>query len=502
MEPNQVEINSQETAEAEEDSVSPASVSPEKDSYVQDFSPTVSVSADKRLLINPSRCIGCKSCELACSYFHTEDSAEPEPSRVKVYNYTEDHNMIVVCQQCDDAACVKTCPSGALAINESTGAVEWDEGKCIHCRMCAVSCPFGNIVYDRVNDEVIKCDLCGGDPACARYCPTSALEYAVEPSPEPVEEKAREIPHIPWRITPNLKKWRRMTQVGIGLLFTNSFVASIWTKGIYEGPLRSVCIPGLNCHSCPFAVLSCPIGIIQHHAAIHLFPFYVLGYLALIGILFGRAACGWICPFGWMQDAMYKIRTKLKFGIPRWLNHFKWVSLLLLTVILPYITAVHWFSKLCPYGALIGAIPWSIWNPMHPVLEEPVIEPGSFGIWLWIKIVILVGFLIWFVLAKRPFCRVVCPMGLMFSWFNKISLLKIEAEKSHCSNCKLCNDLCPVDLDVINEVDTANCIKCLDCTACDRIHAKFSLDYGWYKSRLRKLFLKKEEITLPSEEKV
>ena len=459
-------------------------------------------TGNKRLIVSPARCIGCKSCELACSYVHTDNAAQPAPSRIKVYTYTEDRNMIVVCQQCDDAACVRTCPSGALLINTQSGAVEWDKGKCLGCGMCAIACPFGSLTFIRESTQVLKCDLCGGDPACARYCPTSALEFAAEPSLKPIPREVKPLPGVPWKIKPDLKKWRRITQVGLGMLFTNSFVAVLWSKSIYEGPLRSVCIPGLNCHSCPFAVLSCPIGIIQYHMAIHLFPFYVLGYLALIGILFGRAACGWICPFGWIQDAMYNIRAKFKFGIPKWLNHFKWVSLILLVIVLPYLTAVHWFSKLCPYGALIGAIPWAAWNPIHPVLDEPVIEPGSFGLWFWIKMAILAGFLIWFVIAKRPFCRVVCPMGLIFSWFNRVSLLKIEAEKSHCSNCKLCSDLCPMGLDVINELETQNCIKCLDCTACDRITAKFNFDYGWSKNKLLNFIHKKKEIPFPHKEAV
>jgi polyferredoxin len=229
------------------------------------------------------------------------------------------------------------------------------------------------------------------------------------------------------------------------------------------------------------ATLSCPIGILQYHMATHTFPFLLLGYIALIGVLFGRAACGWICPFGWIQDMIMKIKAR-KFRIPKVLNKLKWVILPSLAVVLPYYTGVHWFSKLCPYGALIGGIPWALWNPIDPVLEAPVIEPGSFGAWFVIKMIILAFFLGWFALSKRPFCRTTCPMGLIFSWFNRISLLKIEI-KVRCPDCALCNALCPMDLKVNEEIESENCIKCLDCTACRNVQTKFSLRYGFTRKK-------------------
>jgi len=402
--------------------------------------------------------------------------------------------VVVVCQQCDDAACIKACPSGALYLNDETGVVEYNKAKCIHCGMCAVACPFGNIEFSSEKREVIKCDLCGGDPECAKYCPTKALEFAEEPTKldYPYFRPLHKL-EVPWKLSPKItKRIRRFTQVGLGVIFTNHYVNAIWTKGLYEGPLRSICIPGLNCHSCPFATLACPIGIMQSFAANHALPFYLAGYLFLIGILFGRAACGWICPFGWLQDMMHKIKSK-KFGIPKWLTHFKWVSLLGLTLILPYYTEVHWFSKLCPYGGLIGAIPWALWNPISPVFDEPVIEPGSFGTWFIIKMVILGGFLIWFVLAKRPFCRVACPLGLIFSWFNKISLLKLDVPKEQCSDCYQCKTACPTDLHIPTQVDDPGCIKCLDCLACGHVKAKFSFDYGFFMKDRRQAVEKNYE---------
>ncbi|MBC8205105.1 4Fe-4S binding protein [bacterium] len=441
--------------------------------------------SDKRLIITQERCNGCKSCELACAFAHRKKDGRPSPSYIKAYSYDDDISVVVVCQQCDDAACVRACPSGALALNEQTGVVEYDKKKCMNSGMCAVACPFGNIIIDPETKEVLKCDLCQGDPFCAKFCPTKALEYADKPSPKPEKVEIQPLPSRPWNLKPPLLKWRRYAQVGLGVIFTNHYINAIWTKTLYDGPLRSICVPGLNCHSCPFATLACPIGIMQSFASNHQFPFYVFGYVALIGILFGRAACGWICPFGWIQDMMFKIRSR-KFGIPKFLKHLRWVSLILLVIILPYITGVHWFSKLCPYGGLIGAIPWALWNPINPAFDQPAILPGEIGFWFWTKMVILAGFLLWMVFATRPFCRTVCPMGLIFSWFNKISFLKLEIPKPQCSGCEKCDDLCPMGLDVTEEIESSNCIKCLDCTACDHIQAKFTLRSGFIRDRLLK----------------
>ena len=283
-----------------------------------------------------------------------------------------------------------------------------------------------------------------------------------------------------FRTVSQYKKWRRAMQVSLGLIFTNAWIKVWSTKEIYTGPLKSVCIPGMNCHACPQAILSCPIGILQQQAAIHQIPYMLMGYWMAIGLIFGRSACGWFCPFGWIQEMMYKIKSR-KYKIPKWMRHLKWVFLVVFSIALPYFTNVHWFSKICPYGALIGAVPWSIWNPIHPVYQEPVIEAGSFGLWFWIKIAILVFFLVWFVLAKRPFCRVMCPMGLIFSWFNKISLLKLEVSHK-CPSCESCPSLCPMDLDVNREADSGECIKCLDCTACKHVDFKFSMRYGFNKN--------------------
>jgi len=121
--------------------------------------------------------------------------------------FAEDMSLVVLCQQCDDAACVHSCPTDALSLNESTGVVDVDMEKCINCRMCSIACPFGNITIEPETMNVIKCDLCGGDPVCAKFCPTKALEFAVKPSPDPPPgTKTRAVPPLPWEIQQKIEQ--------------------------------------------------------------------------------------------------------------------------------------------------------------------------------------------------------------------------------------------------------------------------------------------------------
>jgi len=132
------------------------------------------------LVVTPRRCIGCRTCELACSFVHAVDGALGT-TRVRVSPVVTEaqRHLPLLCLQCSQAACVAVCPTRALRRNEATGAIELDERRCVRCRLCVVACPFGNLAVDPGDGAIIKCDLCGGDPACARFCPSQALEFKV-----------------------------------------------------------------------------------------------------------------------------------------------------------------------------------------------------------------------------------------------------------------------------------------------------------------------------------
>jgi anaerobic carbon-monoxide dehydrogenase iron sulfur subunit len=129
-----------------------------------------------RFDVKPSLCTGCRTCELACAFTHTRDK-KPGRSRIYPIAYAPDKFVPVACLQCDDAACVKSCMFDALKRNEKTGAIDLDKERCVKCMACVAACPFGCALVDEGQDEIVKCDLCGGDPACSRFCPTKALEY-------------------------------------------------------------------------------------------------------------------------------------------------------------------------------------------------------------------------------------------------------------------------------------------------------------------------------------
>ena len=131
----------------------------------------------KVLMIHPDKCTGCRNCELACSFEH-ERRFRPGASRVQAFTWErEGISVPMMCQQCDEASCVKVCPTAALSRARGASVVAYEKAKCIGCRMCTMACPFGSITYDAATAAVLKCDTCGGDPACAKACPTHAIAF-------------------------------------------------------------------------------------------------------------------------------------------------------------------------------------------------------------------------------------------------------------------------------------------------------------------------------------
>ena len=228
-------------------------------------------------------------------------------------------------------------------------------------------------------------------------------------------------------------------------LLTNNYV----TKGITKG----LPCPSLNCYACPTAAFACPIGSTQFFIGRHKIPFYVLGVVSLIGIVIGRASCGWFCPFGWFQEWVHKLPVpKLRLS-----NRFNWtryVVLVVLVGIVPYLTGQPWFSKLCPAGAVEAAIPTLLLYPEYQ---------AQIGFIFWLKMGILVVFLGWMAVTLRPFCRWVCPLGALWSPFNAISFFRLEVDQARCTGCNQCQAACPVDIPVYETPNSDACIRCLAC---------------------------------------
>ncbi|MCW4050994.1 MAG: 4Fe-4S dicluster domain-containing protein [Candidatus Bathyarchaeota archaeon] len=134
---------------------------------------------EKVLQVDMEKCVGCHTCEVACSLKHT-GRVHPARSRIKVISYEkrgEYHNYIpMVCQQCSTPLCMEACPTNAISKNEY-GAMVVDDQACVGCRVCSMICPIGGVSIDPVTNVAFKCDLCDGDPECVKYCDVEAITY-------------------------------------------------------------------------------------------------------------------------------------------------------------------------------------------------------------------------------------------------------------------------------------------------------------------------------------
>ncbi|RME24868.1 MAG: 4Fe-4S dicluster domain-containing protein [Deltaproteobacteria bacterium] len=128
------------------------------------------------LRVIPAKCVGCRTCEVACSFAHSRQG-RPGFSRIRIHPAGPKRFVQMTCLQCVNAACVDACPTGALVRNDATRAVVLIESLCVGCGACAAACPFGHMHMDTDSRRPIKCDLCGGHPACAAFCPHGALEW-------------------------------------------------------------------------------------------------------------------------------------------------------------------------------------------------------------------------------------------------------------------------------------------------------------------------------------
>jgi Fe-S-cluster-containing hydrogenase component 2 len=127
---------------------------------------------------NGEICSGCRTCEAVCSLFH-EEVVSSNLSRIEVMTWPFEgyRSEVYTCQQCEDPKCLCACPTGALHIDKVTGAKIIEKKDCTGCKLCIEACPEtpSRIRYDANKEVCFKCDLCGGDPLCVKYCMEGAL---------------------------------------------------------------------------------------------------------------------------------------------------------------------------------------------------------------------------------------------------------------------------------------------------------------------------------------
>ncbi len=274
-------------------------------------------------------------------------------------------------------------------------------------------------------------------------------------------------------------RMRGWIQAGATLL-TNIHLPNFFRGGIYQGKGKSVCVPGLNCYSCPAASGACPIGSFQAVVGSSRFGFsyYITGFLILLGVLLGRFICGFLCPFGWLQELLHKIPSKkLSTKKLKPLTYLKYIILLLAVVLLPALAVNDvgmgdpFFCKyICPQGVLEGAIPLSLVNEgIRAALGTLFVQ----------KLFILLAVVALSILFYRPFCKWICPLGAFYALLNKISLLEIKMDEQKCVSCGKCAASCKMDVDVRKTPNHAECIRCGKCiTACPAEALCFHYGFG------------------------
>lgn len=281
---------------------------------------------------------------------------------------------------------------------------------------------------------------------------------------------------------------RKIMQLYFALLF-NANLKGFVSGNIYKGQSKQFCVPGINCYSCPGAIGACPLGSLQgSFSADKSTIYYVCGILLLYCVMFGRMICGWLCPFGLIQELLYKIPTpKLKKSpITRILSYLKYVILVFFVFIVPITyafrdTPLPTFCKyICPAGTIEGGL----------ALLANEVNASYFSmlgpLFTW-KFLVMVSIVVGSIFAFRLFCRFLCPLGGLYGLFNKLSFFGIKLEQSKCIDCGKCISHCKLDIRHVGDQECISCGECIDVCPTQAISFKGG-----------RIFLKENEGAAPS----
>lgn len=263
------------------------------------------------------------------------------------------------------------------------------------------------------------------------------------------------------------QKFRHIIQLASAVLF-NGFISGFKNGKLFQGKSKLFCVPVLNCYSCPGALGSCPIGSLQAVLGDrnHQFSFYVLGLLMLFGVLMGRLICGFLCPFGFIQELLYKIPTpklSIKPSADRRMRYLKYIILVAFVIIAPLaltnsfgIGSPYFCKWICPAGTLEGGLPL--------VLSNPALQKTIGNLFYW-KLGILVLVIVSSLFIYRPFCKYICPLGAFYALFNRFSFYQVKIDHNACIGCKACEKVCRMQVRLTENKDIGECIRCGACKA-------------------------------------
>ncbi len=269
---------------------------------------------------------------------------------------------------------------------------------------------------------------------------------------------------------------RRLAQVVSLILYNCNLISDIPAKYINS----KFCVPGLNCRYCPAAVAGCPLNFLQRLFAggFRNLPYLALGWMLLLALAFGRLICGWLCPFGLLQDLLDKIPAP-KIPKSAWtkrLSYLKYGILAAFIVVLPF--AYHMQGK-----RFLAFCHWVCPNLRFSNLLMTLASGNSIRSYMIFhyRFAILAAIILLAVFMFRPFCRFICPLGAFYGLFNKVALFSVKVDDHKCVHCNACLHTCKMDIQNVGDFE---CISCGECkTACkfDAIH------FGWKRVNIEKI---------------
>jgi polyferredoxin len=225
---------------------------------------------------------------------------------------------------------------------------------------------------------------------------------------------------------------------------------------------KYVCNPVLSCHSCALAWFACPVGVFVHYSGYQVFPLFALGTVLLVGVLFGRLLCGWVCPFGFLQDLLHKIPSP-KLSLPGWTSNVKYAVLISTVFLIPYFlgeATAYSFCRFCPASALQVTVP--------NLIGGAAISSGAI-----VKLSILAVVLAFVVFSERAFCKTLCPIGALLAPLNYLSFWAVKIPDAECLECKKCDKACPTavtpSIRIEQGVAPNRALDCIVCHQCQPV---------------------------------
>lgn len=393
------------------------------------------------LVLDPARCTGCGTCEAVCSA-RDGGPIRPELARVQVLrNEAAGGNFAVFCQHCLDPLCAAACPQRAITRGQD-GIVRIDPRLCAQCGLCVAACPEA-APRRGPEGEILKCDLCGGEPHCVAACPQQALSFSPGKS-------AHWIKYLRWTV---------------------QTLAFLLLVVVLTGAVCSVRVADWS--------LACPLGALQNVFSSKAILLSALGaglVLVVLALLAGRLFCGWLCPFGFLLDLAGKVlprRLGEKLRLPAFLRN-RLAKYGVAGAALGVSGAVGYqaFCAVCPIGTLCRSYGFQSTVAGAEFSLIPALALLEAG-------------------EKRSWCRYLCPVGALLGLCARIGLLKISIGASRCKkfSCMRCASVCPMG--IISEQDLregvsprlnmAECIGCLRCVdTCP--HGAAVIRFAWQKS--------------------